>query len=124
MYLHAKARWEKAMIYLKIGITLIFLIFIISMILKEYKKLDSEDRSKFKRELVYETGILYVGYLLLFVSAIFLNPLIRNISVILILIGWFYQGVLSWKENRKRSIFIFVLVMLAAYIIFNLRLSL
>lgn len=106
------------MIFIQIGITLIFLLFSTLMILKAYKKLNKEEKEVFKRELIFETGILYVGYLLLFISGIFLNPSLRNLSVFLILVGWFYQGILIRRKNRKRSMLIFVSVLIAAYIYF------
>jgi len=88
------------------------------MIVKAFKKLNTEDRELFKREMFFETGILYVDHLLLFISATFLNPFLFNFSLILLPVGYFYQGILNWRKNRKRSMLIFVLVLIASYICF------
>ena len=108
----------KPMIFTQIGTTLIFLIFITLIVLEAYKKLNAEDKIKFKGELLFETGILFVGHSLLVIAVIFQYPILINISIILILVGWFYQGILMRKENRNRSIFLFILILISAYISF------
>ncbi|MGM0847086.1 MAG: hypothetical protein ACQEUT_19190 [Bacillota bacterium] len=109
------------MIFIQFGTTLIFLIFITLIAWRAYKKLDAKDKDTFKRELLfYGTGMLFVGLSLLVISVIFQNRILMNLSIILILIGWLYQGLLQWKENRSRSILLFILILLAAYISFIL----
>ncbi len=122
MVISLKAEWSremgKPMIFIQIGTTLILLIFITLIVLEAHKKLNAEDKIKFKRELLFETGILFVGHSLLVIAVIFLYQILINISIILILVGWFYQGILMWKENRNRSIFLFILILISAYISF------
>lgn len=109
------------MIFVQIGTTLIFLIFITLIVWRAYKKLDAKDKETFKRELLFDgTGMLFVGYSLLVISVVFQYRTLMTLSIILVLIGWIYQGLLKWKENRTRSILLFILVLIAAYISFIL----
>ncbi|WP_456273321.1 hypothetical protein [Bacillus sp. AK031] len=105
------------MIFIQIGATLIFLILITLIVWRAYKKPDAKDKETFKRELLFDgTGMLFVGLSLIVISLIFQNLILMNLSITLILVGWFYQGLLKWKENRTRSILLFILVIIAAYI--------
>ncbi|WP_421377948.1 hypothetical protein ACOJQI_11750 [Bacillus salacetis] len=109
------------MIFIQIGTTLIFIILITLIVWRAYKKLNAKDKVTFKRELLFDgTGMLFVGPTLLVISVIFQNQILMNLSIILILIGWLYQGLLRWKENRTRSILLFILVLIAVYISFIL----
>ncbi len=49
------------MFLIKIAVTLVYLILVILFISKKYKKLDQKDKKTFKKELVFETGFLYLG---------------------------------------------------------------
>lgn len=104
------------MFFAKVAITLVFLIFITFGISKEYKKLDKEDQKTFKRELLFETGLLYVGHILLIISLIFLNSFLMSLSVTLILVGLTYLSILTWRESRRRSIAAMILILIGGYI--------
>ncbi len=104
------------MIFIQTGTTLIFLLFITLIVLNTYKKLNSEDKSTFKSEFLYETGILFVSHSLLVISLVFQNSILMKISITLILFSLSYLGILNWKENKNRSILLFTLILFAACI--------
>lgn len=106
------------MFLIKIAITLVFLILVILFISKEYKKLNQKDKKTFKRELLFETGLLYVGHILLVISVIFLNKVLMSLSVTLILVGLTYLSILNWRESRRRSIAIIILILIVGFIYF------
>lgn len=106
------------MFLIKIAITLVFLILVILYISKEYKKLDQKDKKTFKREMLFETGLLNAGHILLAISVIFLNKVLMNISAALILVGLTYLIILNWRQSRKRSVASIILVLIGGFIYF------
>ena len=81
---------------------------------REFKKLPEEDKVRLKEELrnplpILVSGMIYLGYLTMFVSIIFDIYILRYIAFFLMGIGFIVNGAEEWRLNIKKA-FLFVVL--------------
>lgn len=99
------------------------------LLLKNYLKMDKEERQEIKDELktpsiLLSGGSISIGFLLFSSGIISTVKLLQHIGAVMVIISWFALSIISWRK-RKTSLIVSIglillgLIGIVAYIYLN-----
>ncbi|MDX8344127.1 hypothetical protein [Rossellomorea sp. YZS02] len=81
---------------------------------REYRKLPEAEKEILKEEIkhpipILMSGMIYIGYLTMFISLIFDIYILRFIAFLLMGLGFIVNGAEEWRVNGKKA-FLFIIL--------------
>ncbi|SHG38276.1 hypothetical protein [Ornithinibacillus halophilus] len=95
----------------------------IFMVIRTYIKMDVNDRKSAKRDFrrprfVFTIGLIVIGTLISQIGSILLLEIVNLVGIIILSIGGIVSVVGMWRENRIKSVFVFLIITIAIYFLY------
>jgi hypothetical protein len=91
------------LLYIKLVMVVLFLLWIFAAVRKEYRKTAEEDKERlWKDTLAGGAGLMSAGLILNCVNFLFFDERLRNVSFFLVLAGMVNASLYIWKKSRRQ----------------------